>query len=63
MITVAAGAREGRPGTAMTTYNAYGQLTVDEQLEIIDGIGDTDAELHEVPLEAILAEITRRSGK
>ena len=47
----------------MTTYNAYGQLTVDEQLEIIDGIGDTDAELHEVPLEAILAEITRRSGK
>ena len=48
---------------AMTTYNAYGQLTVDEQLEIIDGIGDTDAELHDVPLEAILAEITRRSGK
>ena len=48
---------------AMTTYNAYGQLTVDEQLEIIDGIGTANIELHDVPLDTILAEISRRSGK
>jgi hypothetical protein len=48
---------------AMTTYNAYGQLTTDEQIDAIAGIIDTDAELHHFSLVSILKEILRRSGK
>ncbi len=48
---------------AMTTYNSYGQLSLDEQLEVIDGIGPSNGELHKIPTNEILAEIARRTGK
>ena len=47
----------------MTTYNSYANLTTDEQLEVIANIGDSHSELGNVPLDEILAEIARRTGK
>lgn len=48
---------------AMTTYNAYGDLSVDEQIDIIGGIGERDPDLQTIPLDRIFAEIKRRSGR
>ncbi|MEQ8441746.1 MAG: tyrosine-type recombinase/integrase [Alphaproteobacteria bacterium] len=48
---------------AMTTYNAYGELSVDEQIDIIGGIGERDVDLQTIPLDRIFAEIERRSGR
>ncbi len=42
---------------AMTTYNAYGDLSVDERFQVIAKIGAAHAELANVPMDAILQEI------
>jgi integrase len=48
---------------AMTTYNAYGNLTEDEQLEAISNIGKTNPDLQNASTEDLLAEFSRRAGK
>lgn len=48
---------------AMTTYNAYGELSVDEQFRAIENIGSAHADLANVPMKAILAEVDRRTSK
>jgi integrase len=48
---------------AMTTYNAYGALTEDEQLEAVAGIGMANLDLQNASVADMLAEIGRRSGK
>ncbi len=48
---------------AMTTYNAYGAMSVDEQFRVIENIGTSNTELANVPTDAILAEVARRTGK
>ncbi|WP_420723942.1 site-specific integrase [Hwanghaeella sp. LZ110] len=48
---------------AMTTYNAYGGLSVDEQFRVIENIGAAHTELASVPTDAILREVARRTGK
>lgn len=48
---------------AMTTYNSYGNLTEDEQLEAISNIGQTNPDLQNVSMDDILAEVGRRIGK
>lgn len=48
---------------AMTTYNAYGNLTEDEQLEAVSGIGLANLDLQVIPIEDIMAEVIRRTGK
>ena len=48
---------------AMTTYNAYGDLSVDEQFQVIAKIGAAHAELANVPMDAILQEVARRTSK
>lgn len=47
---------------AMTTYNAYGELSVDEQFRVIENIGADHADLANVPIDAILREVARRTG-
>ena len=48
---------------AMTTYNAYGDLSVDEQFRVIEKIGTAHADLANVPMDAILLEVARRTSK
>jgi integrase/recombinase XerD len=48
---------------AMTTYNSYGTLTEDEQLEAISNIGQANPDLQNVSIADILAEVSRRTGK
>lgn len=48
---------------AMTTYNSYAKLTEDEQLEAVSSIGKINPDLQNIPIEAILAEVARRTGK
>jgi hypothetical protein len=48
---------------AMTTYNAYGNLTEDEQLEAISNIGKTNPDLRNASTEDLIAEFSRRAGK
>ena len=48
---------------AMTTYNSYGNLTEDEQLEAISNIGQINPDLQNVSMADILEEVARRSGK
>lgn len=48
---------------AMTTYNAYGNLTEDEQLEAISNIGKGNADLQKMSTDDLLDEVRRRSGK
>ena len=48
---------------AMTTYNSYGALTEDEQLEAISNIGQANPDLQNVSTADILAEVSRRTGK
>jgi integrase len=48
---------------AMTTYNSYGTLTEDEQLEAISNIGQANADLQNISTDDILAEMSRRAGK
>ncbi len=48
---------------AMITYNSYGTLTEDEQLEAISNIGQTNPDLQNVSMDDILAEVGRRTGK
>jgi hypothetical protein len=47
----------------MTTYNSYGALTEDEQLEAISNIGQANPDLQNVSTADILAEVSRRTGK
>ena len=48
---------------AMTTYNAYGNLTEDEQLEAISNIGKANPDLRNASTEDLLAEFSRRTAK
>ena len=48
---------------AMTTYNSYGNLTEDEQLEAISNIGYANSDLQSISTDDILAEVARRTGK
>lgn len=48
---------------AMTTYNSYGTLTEDEQLEAVANIGKGDADLQSISTDVILAEAVRRMGR
>ncbi|MEQ8829769.1 MAG: tyrosine-type recombinase/integrase [Alphaproteobacteria bacterium] len=48
---------------AMTTYNAYGELSVDEQFRVIENIGAAHSDLANIPMEEILAEVQRRTGR
>ena len=48
---------------AMTTYNSYGNLTEDEQLETISNIGKANPDLQNVSIEVLLAEAARRMGR
>lgn len=48
---------------AMTTYNAYGELSVDEQFRVIENIGAVDLDLTNLPMDVILEEVKRRSGR
>lgn len=48
---------------AMTTYNSYGTLNLNEQRKAIEGIGQGKSELHDVPIEDMLAEIQKRTHK
>jgi hypothetical protein len=45
---------------AMTTYNAYGNLTERAQIEAIQNIGKTSADLMNIPHEDLVAELSRR---
>ncbi|RVU36701.1 site-specific integrase [Hwanghaeella grinnelliae] len=46
---------------AMTTYNAYGELSVDEQFRVIEEIGAAHTDLIGVRTAALLAEFARRT--
>lgn len=48
---------------AMTTYNSYGELSVQDQFRVIENIGESDTNLAKTPTEALLGEIARRAGK
>jgi len=48
---------------AMTTYNSYGTLTDDEQLDLISNIGKANSDLQNISMDDILAEVSRRTGK
>ncbi|MCD8498102.1 MAG: site-specific integrase [Alphaproteobacteria bacterium] len=48
---------------AMTTYNSYGTLSQRDQHKAIQGIGKGKTELHDVPSDALLAEICKRTHK
>lgn len=48
---------------AMTTYNSYGNLTEDEQLEAVSNIGQGNPDLQNISTDEILAEVARRTGK
>jgi len=48
---------------AMTTYNAYGGLSVDEQFRVIEKIGAVNADLAGVPIDVILQEVARRTPR
>lgn len=48
---------------AMTTYNSYGNLTEDEQLEAVANIGKGNPDLQSIPTEALMAETARRMGR
>jgi integrase len=48
---------------AMTTYNAYSNLTEDEQLDAVTSIGVVNLDLQNIPTEDIMAEVMRRSSK
>jgi integrase/recombinase XerD len=48
---------------AMTTYNSYGNLTEDEQLEAVSNIGQVSADLQNISMVDILAEVARRTEK
>ena len=48
---------------AMTTYNAYGNLRENQQLEAIANIGKVNTDLQNVSVDDLLEEVRRRSGK
>lgn len=48
---------------AMTTYNAYGNLREDQQLEAIANMGKADANLQSASMDDLLAEVSRRATK
>ncbi|WP_288901638.1 site-specific integrase [uncultured Sneathiella sp.] len=45
----------------MTTYNPYGKLSEDEQIEAIENIGSKNPELQNVSTDKLLAEVGRRT--
>ena len=47
----------------MTTYNAYGNLREDQQLEAIANLGKANPDLQNAQLDDLLAEVRRRSEK
>tara|TARA_R110000787_G_scaffold73456_4_gene163700 strand:- start:5653 stop:6762 length:1110 start_codon:yes stop_codon:yes gene_type:complete len=47
----------------MTTYNPYGKLSADEQIEAIEKIGAKMPELQDVSIDELVAEIVRRGKK
>lgn len=47
---------------AMTTYNSYGTLTEDEQLEAVAGIGQSNPDLRNASTKSLLEEFSRRAG-
>lgn len=47
---------------AMTTYNAYGNLRENQQLEAIANIGKVNTDLQSVSVDDLLDEVRRRSG-
>lgn len=47
----------------MTTYNPYGKLSQDEQIEAIENIGAKTPELQNIPTEKLLEEVGRRTQK
>jgi len=48
---------------AMTTYNSYAKLTEDEQLEAVSNIGLANPNLQNIPMDALLKEVGRRTKK
>lgn len=48
---------------AMTTYNSYGELSVQDQFRVIENIGSAHADLANVPMEAILEEVAKRTKR
>lgn len=48
---------------AMTTYNAYGELSVDEQFRTIENIKADHSDLAGVPSDVLIAEVIKRTGK
>lgn len=46
---------------AMTTYNAYGYLLPEKQVQLIHGVGRAKAELTAITTAELLAEVARRS--
>jgi len=47
----------------MTTYNPYGKLSMDEQIEALEKMGAKMPELQSVPTEKLLEEVGRRASK
>lgn len=47
---------------AMTTYNSYAKLTEHEQLEVVSNIGKANADLQNIPIEELFAELARRTN-
>lgn len=47
----------------MTTYNVYGKIPNQEQMEIIENIGQQNIILNDIPIEEILKEVSRRTYK
>ncbi len=48
---------------AMTTYNAYGKLSMRAQRGAILSIGEANTDLKDVPMDELLKEVSRRAGK
>jgi integrase/recombinase XerD len=46
---------------SMTTYNAYANLTEDQQLDAIANMGKADANLQSASMDDLLAEVARRT--
>lgn len=48
---------------AMTTYNSYGKLSERAQIDAIANLGKADADINNVPIDRIIAELARRVEK
>jgi integrase/recombinase XerD len=47
---------------AMTTYNSYGKLSERAQIEAIANLSNINADINNVPMDIILAELARRTS-